>query len=256
MAESTRLLVRKALHWIGVGQSIPLKAFCEAVSIPDDSDTLDKDDLVDEREISRRCSSLIRKTLHGSAFEFAHFTVEEYLRTIDPSSTVGMFRYSEEEAFRTLARTALRFLTFPEFERRPLATRTEVEYMRERNRRHPFYSHAASLLISQKVTTLDLLRDLSVAESVNKLFDLERSGYFLSWVIEGLRFPISRDGYEERLIPLAVAVLKSELTPLHAAAALSQPALCNYLLELHWIPFALCACRTCDFHFPEAPAVV
>lgn len=75
-----REICRKALHWIGLGYKyISPEALCEAVSIPDDEDVIDKELLVDTEWISRSCSSLVR--LAGQEpkfphFQLAHFTVK------------------------------------------------------------------------------------------------------------------------------------------------------------------------------------
>ncbi|KAK7413685.1 hypothetical protein QQX98_007467 [Neonectria punicea] len=79
----TQACVRKVLHWIALGDpQIKIPALCEAVSIQDGVDEIDKDDCIDEEEISRRCGCLLRKSLDGDYFEFAHFTVLEDGREI------------------------------------------------------------------------------------------------------------------------------------------------------------------------------
>ncbi|KAK3367752.1 hypothetical protein B0H63DRAFT_455822 [Podospora didyma] len=67
-----------------------LKRLCEAISISDDGlmdskapVVLDPEETVDEREIAFSCGSLIRKSSTGEHFEFAHFTVKEFLETLD-----------------------------------------------------------------------------------------------------------------------------------------------------------------------------
>src|SRR5213078_87216 len=71
--EHVRNIVQRTLLWIGFAyDSLTISELCEAVSISDNSTSLDPDDIVDEAEIARWCSSLVRKSSDGVRFEFAH----------------------------------------------------------------------------------------------------------------------------------------------------------------------------------------
>lgn len=120
-------MVMRALYWIGVA-SPPLTAaeLCEAVSLQDDMDYIDSEDIIDDSEILRRCSSLIRKTHNGARYEFAHFTVPEYLSSIDPNSPLGCYRFSEVSASISLATVSLRYLSLKQFNKEPEASEEEL----------------------------------------------------------------------------------------------------------------------------------
>lgn len=243
-APETQEFVRKALHWVSLGHHwISIPELCEAISIDDELDEID-DDRIDEMEISRRCSCLIRKSVDGKYFELSHFTVMEYLRS---SKSVGEFHYSEIEAFRSLAKTALRFLMFPSFDRKP-TTLAKMEHAQrlERNQTHPFYPFAAILLDRQHVpfALLETWR-LAFGEDpllywCKQLFNPNKPGSFMAWCLESATRPFRhatpRFGhpgaitYEEFSRNLG-DVLNPATTPLQMAVKLAIPKVCEFLLQ-------------------------
>lgn len=234
-----RKIAQKTLHWIALGRFMTVDQLCEAVSIPDAEDEMDSDDIVDESEIVRRCSSLIRKSFDGTTFEFAHFTVLEYLQNITTSSPLEFFRFSKAQALSSFLSTSFRFLTFPIFDRRPLAVPADLKSMAKRNEKHPFYPRAAKLFLHQMSNEEHeafgiLLQTSSFFQYAEKLFDAGKPGTFVSWVIEGAPRPPpnpSLHPHDKYPLKLATRVLKPDFTPLHIAASLSQPTICRFLLE-------------------------
>ncbi|KPM44161.1 hypothetical protein AK830_g2367 [Neonectria ditissima] len=225
----TQDCVRKALHWIALGDpQMKIPALCEAVSIRDGVDEIDEDDCIDEEEMSRRCGCLLRKSLDGDYLEFAHFTVLEYLQSTNAESSVGGFRYSEQDAFRSLAEAAVRFLLFPCFDRKPtLSEAAERAYCMARTQKHPFYTHAARVpgcLVS--TTSRGILCSLSFEEEplfslMKRLFAVDKSGSFMAW-IQGLTL-------EHGAMP---NIIHSQTAgPLYYAALLGMPELCRLLLQ-------------------------
>ncbi|KAK2760061.1 ankyrin repeat protein [Colletotrichum kahawae] len=108
-------LVRKSLHWISLDRNLSLNELRQAVSIPEsNSPFFSDDDLVDVDCIAKECRSFVRKRQSRvennttDYIEFAHFTVEEYLRSVDPDSDVGIFRLDDETALTGLSMTCLR----------------------------------------------------------------------------------------------------------------------------------------------------
>ncbi|KAJ3543855.1 hypothetical protein NM208_g3357 [Fusarium decemcellulare] len=226
----TQTCIRKALHWIALGEPrIKIPALCEAVSIQEGADTIDEDELVDETEIFRRCSCLIRKSWDGEYFEFAHFTVLEYLQSTSSQSRVGEFRYSEQDAFGLLVETAIKYLLFPCFDRKPtLIPETERAYCMDRNRKHPFYCPAAMVfpLATVSSKSRDLSRSLVFAREpvfslLKQLFNLDKSRSLLTWIQQMV---FSNDD-ENSAIP------DLDTTPLHVAARFGQPELCESIIK-------------------------
>lgn len=254
--EHDQELCRKALHWIGLGyRDLHPSALCEAISIPDDLDMVDKELLVEPDWVSRRCSSLIRVSFQVSGsphFELAHFTVKEYLRGIKPQSKRGLFRFSEKAAVRELLGYSLRFLTFPIFDRRPTIAPSEIHRMVERNQQHPFYPYAARNLfwferhngIDELSEELSLLvEEEAMSKYAKELFRPEKTGIFLSWVLQVM------SSTEEDSFPGAIGLLiEPGFSSLHMAAILALPSICAHLLNSKMVDPNVCCRRGTPLH--------
>ncbi|KAM0545371.1 hypothetical protein ACHAPJ_011355 [Fusarium lateritium] len=133
----TQTCIKRALQWIALGHpKMEIPTLCEAVSIREGVDDIDEDGIIEPEVISRRCGCLLRKSLDGKYFEFAHFTVLEYFKQSD---SIGEFRYTEEDAYQAFTETAARFLLFPCFDRvLTLSEMIELAHRQERDRKHPF----------------------------------------------------------------------------------------------------------------------
>lgn len=253
--EQDQELCQKALHWIGLGyQNLSPLALCEAISIPDDQDLIDKELLVEPEWISRRCSSLIRLAGEESDehhFQFAHFSVKEYLRSIKPQSTRSLFRFSEDVAGQCLMRTSLRFLTFPIFDRRPMIALSEIHRMAERNDQHPFYPFAA-VNISRSSSTgwedevskqlSSLLEDEAMMCYARTLFHPDKTGIFMSWVLQAIWSQWEDDSDEDTFCSFIGLLLAPEFTSLHIAAMLALPSVCTHLIDSSKVDPNVC-CR-------------
>ncbi|KXH28643.1 hypothetical protein CSAL01_02471 [Colletotrichum salicis] len=107
-------LVRRVLHWTIAGSRMTLAEMRETVSFAScPTNEFGSDDLIDEGEIFRRCSSLVRKSEITRGFsvpsiELAHFTVKEYFTSIDDTSDVKFFKYKQHEADEELSTACLR----------------------------------------------------------------------------------------------------------------------------------------------------
>jgi hypothetical protein len=142
--EDNKILVQCVLRWI-ICAKIPLstKALLEAISINGEEEYLDRDAIIDEDEILRWCSSLVRKTSDSSGIELAYFTVKEFLMAIDPVINSDFARYSVrlEEEDVEIARVCLTYLCLKDF-----ATdicKDEDDFcLRERD--YPFWRYAAN----------------------------------------------------------------------------------------------------------------
>lgn len=247
-------LCRKALHLIGLGfDEISPLALCEAISTPEDQDLVDKDHLVEPDWVSRMCSSLIRVAEDGSNdahFQLAHFTVKEYLRSIKPQSKRGLFRFSEDEAIRYMIRTSLRFLISPVFDRKPIIAKSEIQRIAERNEDHPFYPVAADCMVCCMTHSSErlseelslLLEDEAMIEQAIKLFNPDKNGTFLSWVLQfaWARIPESFVKKEDRFFSLLGIFLAPEFSALHAAAMLALPPVCAYLIDVGGVNPNIC----------------
>ncbi|RDW58346.1 hypothetical protein BP5796_12276 [Coleophoma crateriformis] len=240
--KSVQNVTRKALHWVGLGYpNLNVPALCEAVSIPDDIDILHEDDQVEIHEITRRCSSLIRLSHDSERFEYAHFTVKEYLQSLVMEPKRGFFRFEEDKAVQSLLITSLRFLTFSIFDQKPSPSPTEIKKMERRNEEHPFYSFAGSYVFGigrhpKGVIFTNsfalILENEKVMKYARDLFHPRKSNTFLSWVLNFvLQSNQSRKEGDSMFADAIGIVLDRQFSTLHVAAMLALPTLCEYLLK-------------------------
>ncbi|KAM0718511.1 hypothetical protein Q7P37_005581 [Cladosporium fusiforme] len=142
-SESASALVGNTLSWVFAGVGYPqLKAnqLCEAVSIKPNSDSLDPNNVIDIEEILFHCSSLIRFDTIRSKFESAHFTVLEYLQTIDPVKKPHLQKYRLDRAHAN-AYMAEVCLTALNFESMSVENRS-LERVKMQRQQFPFYFYA------------------------------------------------------------------------------------------------------------------
>ncbi|CZR48872.1 uncharacterized protein FPRO_12314 [Fusarium proliferatum ET1] len=221
----TQTCIRKALQWTALGSpKMNIASLCEAVSFHPDMDVFEADDVIEPEVVSRNCGCLLRKSLDGNYFEFAHFTVLEYLEQTE----VGDFRYQEEDAYLSFAQTSLGYLLLPHFDRIPTIIDTvEEAYAKERYQKHPFYKVASytPLGIHRSSTSfpihLKVMEEETVLELLKRLFDIHKSGNFRTWVHALL------SGRQNELSTM------HQLTngPLHFAVFLLSPKLCQFLIK-------------------------
>lgn len=103
---------------------------------------LDPRKLVDAEEILINCSSLIRLSANGDQMESAHFTVEEYLRAIDPirKPHLAQFRLCDDLANNWKAATCLTALSFNNI---MVDNVKDLSSLLRWLQEFPFYYHAA-----------------------------------------------------------------------------------------------------------------
>ncbi|KAF5591047.1 hypothetical protein FPANT_5780 [Fusarium pseudoanthophilum] len=221
----TQTCVRRALQWTALGSpKMNIASLCEAVSFQQGMDAFEADDIIEPEVISRNCGCLLRKSLDGNYFEFAHFTVLEYLERTE----VGDFRYSEEDAYRSFAQTSISYLLLPHFDRVPTIIDTvEEAYAKERNQKHPFYKFAVYTPLGiQRSTTcypihLRVMEEETVLELLKRLFDIHKTGNFRAWAHAVL------SGGQNELSTMH----QLSNGPLHFAVILLSPNLCQFLID-------------------------
>ncbi|KAJ3549935.1 hypothetical protein NM208_g236 [Fusarium decemcellulare] len=235
-SRSTQNLVKMCLHFIAFAKpSLPILALRQAVSTPAViGATLDSNNMISEEEISRRCSSLIRKSENGRDFEFAHFSVQEFLEdeaALSPASGSGLRIYliSESTSRLLLAGQCLRFIQLKNFDKAPLIYDEAKILTAERDKKYPFYEYAATKWMTFASDGLD---DSGVFDVAKALFDWPKKPQFQNWAIEFLHSVIIRPLAQTKPDVQAVrAVLEAGFSPLHMAAILNLPEICTFLLD-------------------------
>ena len=222
----TRKLVRRALRWIANDKGyecMTIKALCEAVSIDFGSTRLDPEAIPDEFEILHRCSSLVRKSEDGEKLELAHFTVREFLQQIDPKrdTSIGAYRYDLGNDELILAKVCLTYLMFDHFDQGGPFSEAVVD---RRHLENPFRAYAVNVWNADANMFHD---DTEFFTLVCKFFDPSKQNTLISWAQDLISV---RSG---RLDAQAVCIISSglaEATPLHYAAMLRFPRLCDWLI--------------------------
>lgn len=253
-------ILRGVLSWNGLIQfRPPIKELCEGLSVQLSPEAQSTSQLspVTESEIARVCGSLLRKSKDGRYFEIAHRTVIEHFlgdRLDAWRPRESRTRESARANFE-MAMATLRFVNFTDFNRTPEELMPEKVAMKERNSLHPFYMFACQLwpalaygqlqmegtnfsspnVLPKIILTPEISGNPDIQKLVRKLFSPEKSGNFLSWILQFYQqhLPLV---YGPLALPKAFMTFVSRisdrgLTPLHIAACMGLPDLCQYLVE-------------------------
>ncbi len=138
------------LSYTGI-EMITIQELREAVSIHDDSDISDLDSIVTEEEIALRCSSLIRKSTDGTRFEFAHFTVREFLRSDSLCGTpLEKYWLADSNISTILTSTSVQFLLQPVFRERIRDPASAIDLVWKIWSNHPFFVYASLFWATNK----------------------------------------------------------------------------------------------------------
>ncbi|KAI0438504.1 ankyrin repeat-containing domain protein [Xylaria telfairii] len=244
--KQVRTIVQRSLLLIFHRVRLHLDQLCEAVSVPDDADTFEEDEVIDENDLRLYCSSLIRTSPDGRALEFAHYTVQEFLSEVcSTHATLNFYHVSDEKSQLLLGRLSLKYLTFTNHERFPDAASSEILYISTRNASRPFYEYAA---INWRDCLINYLENNDVSKLLKILFDMKKSASFQAWSLELIRHClIYKDNEDEESFMLyeradfgrsdeiacttISSLLRPDFTTLHLAAALGLPKICQHLLE-------------------------
>ncbi|ENH65183.1 hypothetical protein FOC1_g10006036 [Fusarium oxysporum f. sp. cubense race 1] len=227
--------------------SLSFEEICEAISLEEDATTLEDDEIVEEEELLRWCSSLVRVSKSGSfnggktRIQFAHFTVKEYLRSLKTRESdheypqLKKYAVSHEDGIDFFSFLCLRFLTMEDIERFPPTrdTTRAISCILAQHRRRTFYE--PSVLTWAAYATTSKMGDRT-RKLLRKLLHPSETPAFCLWAIDIIfcHHPSSIEASSESIKILSqviAAVLRPESTPLHMAAAFSMPDACQELLE-------------------------
>ncbi|KAK7596659.1 hypothetical protein V3481_003272 [Fusarium oxysporum f. sp. vasinfectum] len=227
--------------------SLSFEEICEAISLEEDATTLEDDEIVEEEELLRWCSSLVRVSKSGSfnggktRIQFAHFTVKEYLRSLKTRESdheypqLKEYAVSHEDGIDFFSFLCLRFLTMEDIERFPPTrdTTRAISCILAQHRRRTFYE--PSVLTWAAYATTSKMGDRT-RKLLRKLLHPSETPAFCLWAIDIIfcHHPSSIEASSESIKILSqviAAVLRPESTPLHMAAAFSMPDACQELLE-------------------------
>lgn len=228
--KSNRLLVIRALQW-AVYSEWPLStpALLEALAIENGDVDIDRSAMTTEDEVLHWASSLLRKNTSGG-LEIAHFTVKEFLLSIDCQKSPHFSPYilRQDEVHIQLARTCLTYLNFETFSQveptDSLAILSIVE-------NYPFLPYAT---VTWDYYALHHLEDATISPLVRQLFRPSVTKQFhlyrLIRQVRGWDSTLHSDDVEQALEIMDVSIF-DDSTPLHWAAYLGLDSLCAWLIR-------------------------
>lgn len=232
-------MVQMSLHFMAVADpKLTIVELQQAVSTPAIGGTLEERNIIPEFEIMKRCSSLIRKSTDGKYFEFAHFSVREFLedeKAIFQTTGIEKYWIARSTTQSLLATQCLRFLQMKNFDRIPEEPNAQVAATRQRDECYPFYRHAALLWIK---LTKGGLGDSEILDLAKSLFQPSKRAYFMCWAVEVFKNVMYATGIGSRYDPKNETevhawkiVMLPSFKPLHMASALNLPEICSFLIS-------------------------
>jgi ankyrin repeat protein len=123
-SKENQALVVKTLHWIvyaddACGRVFTTDMLLQALAIRDGDEFFDRNSMTTEKDILHWCSSLVRKNIWSESLEISHFTVKEFLQTIDPVQQPHLRQYCLSGDHTILAKACLKFIQCPQFAELP-----------------------------------------------------------------------------------------------------------------------------------------
>lgn len=220
----------------------------EGLSVPERTgkdDVLDSQSVIREDSITRLCRSLIRKSNNGHYYEFAHFSVKEFLeREMKAMPEFEKFEVSESICQLLLAKQCLKYLLFRDFSSLPTGEAEFKNHIEMRIKQHPFYFYAA---VCWPVFAKPHWVDAGLVDLARRLLQPKKTGNFIAWALELLSFIATRDDFEpfyatsmtdaldelhlQQMLRLLPWVIDKSFTTLHMAAALSLEGICSGLIR-------------------------
>ncbi|KAK5111606.1 hypothetical protein LTR85_011835 [Meristemomyces frigidus] len=225
--EATRVMVQRVLWWL-VEDHLTIEELREAITINEGDTSIDAEAKPEIKIILWRCSSLVRLSHDGHRIEFAHSTVQEYLRSTqlrdDPE--VGIYHYLSSAASRYKALTFLTYLKMEDFD----SVSADPEGLKHRMDLYPFYEVAAQLFDRQDF--MDALEEQDWRQ-IRILFSPAETPTFRAWaqtyVVQSVYFLEDHEDPADDTSKEAFRLLSvlAEGDPLHFACALGLPILSN-----------------------------
>jgi len=222
-------LVRRTLKWIAHGWTgLSTEQLCEAISINLGDKYRDLEAVPDETEILRNCSSLVRLSVDGRRFEFAHFTVEEFLKNLDGTKDgeFAAYNISSNHIENELSKVCFTYLNFLDFDKGGSASE---EITTDRFEQYAFRTYAVN---HWKYHACDSdWNDTQLFSLATELFHPSKPNTLISWVQDQIPDYSLYGIYpnEEALATINCGI--TEATALHYAAMYSLSEVCKWLIE-------------------------
>lgn len=232
---AARLIVQQTLKWISFDGRIKTKALSEALSVKPGMERLNRTAMVREERILQLCGSLIRRSVGEDCLEFAHFSVQEFLKSLGQAQKpdTAFYGLQAKVDWKNLAVTAFTYLCCEDFAN-PCSPPNMLEVdswcdRRDLYSQHPFRQVARKFILPRKNEDFEdpeifnlLKRFFSPSRQKARLFCLQE---LLLEVTEWLP-----TGRAEELSQESLDKIKF-ISPLHHAAMMRLPTICDWLLK-------------------------
>ena len=216
-----REMIRRCLVWIfacPIDMAVP--AICQAISIEDDCERHDAEAELDEEDILRYCTSLVRSSPRSPNFlQAAHVSVKEFLYNIDTNRRpdLAFFKLDLATAETEMLRSSLRFINYLDFDNDVEQNLSQIQHGA-----FPFYDMAVELLY----TLRGRLDEGEALLQIQQLFDESRERNFTTWTARSLYRLAGIRGtfWEDDLV-------RSHLNQLQVAVLHDMPQVVEWLLS-------------------------
>jgi hypothetical protein len=181
---SQTALVQMALHFVAYAQPAPtIDQLRELLSVPTCGNSLGPQNMIHEDTISKPCSSLVRKSNDGQHYEFAHFSVQEFLEGdwLDGKHQ-NLFKITKARCNQLLASTCLSYIQLDNFSPfpKPKCAQEWVEYIEKQKEGHTLYKYA-SLNWPKFARGQWHVKEIVILGK--RLFDPRKPAVFICWAI-------------------------------------------------------------------------
>lgn len=246
MPSSTQSKIEMCLHFIAFSPTrLTISQLRSAISTPEIiGSCLDAENMVSEEDIAFMCGSLVRKTDNGVFFEFAHFSVREFLEHESLASIPDLERYqiSRQRSNEMLILQCLRFLQLSNFDIDLPDPESLVNYtqhaMNSQDQAVLGFHHRAAQLLLQlcrekelNSTSASLMKSLFQSHGSSSLL-LFATALCFEWIDYCNSHGLIQTGDREPHFELAKKLMREEFRPIHLAAALNLPNVCHNLIDM------------------------
>jgi hypothetical protein len=243
---SQTTLVQMALHFVAYAQPAPnIGQLRELLSVPTCGNYLGPQNLIHEDTIAKPCSSLVRKSYDGQYYEFAHFSVQEFLEgDLLDDKHQSLFKITKAHCNQLLASTCLSYIQLDNFSPFPKLKCADdwVEYIKKQKEEHALYQYAS---LYWPIFARGQWHVKEIVNLAKRLFDPRKPATFISWAIKFSNWIFGINDNEDREYRCRTAMREDRdkywqaldeitgknVTPLHFAAMLSLPEICKFLLD-------------------------
>ncbi|ESZ94302.1 hypothetical protein SBOR_5298 [Sclerotinia borealis F-4128] len=233
-SKENQALVKHTLLWIVYAETpLKIKQLLQALALRPGKKVFEYEYMPTLDELLNWCSSLVRRDYQLDSVELAHFTVKEYLLSLDGSCNSIFSQYRLSGDHTDIARTCLRFLGLSEFDGllttiALLTTRPAdfIEAWEEFEKNYPFMIY----VFRNWVKHVNRSSSAEVVDEVLLLLD-ESSATYALWTFGTCYYRCYQDYCKETWRYLKDKVLgPSRPSALHWAAMLALPDVFTTLL--------------------------